>query len=368
MSREALHLSFGSPSALEAFAALMLGERPFEPSDEAKTLARLAQELAHGKGRARQLSLALEADRAIAFRALYGLVRERGVHTRASRSAPEENETKPARSLRLLLGLRHRQRAALSLRYVLGMGEPEVALVLGVSPRVAGEVVRAGLAGIARRAGSKMDVRRNLRTYGASLPQSRPIVVSPPRGEDSRSEPRSVVRLLLAPPPLGAAERAADLQQIVFGARPVYGARAAGPAPEERAQPLAPPPERRTSSGWRALAAAAAAIVILGVLAVLPQGARVSRAPLAVVPLAPRIVAPVVATPAGPVASEYRVRSGDTLWAIAATTLGNPYRWPELWRANAGKKMIGGSRFVDPDLIRPGWVLTIPVRAARGGG
>jgi nucleoid-associated protein YgaU len=63
----------------------------------------------------------------------------------------------------------------------------------------------------------------------------------------------------------------------------------------------------------------------------------------------------------------YVVKAGDTLWRIAARTLDDPFRWQDVWRANAGRKMTDGSRFVDPDLIRPGWRLSIPLRS-RGGG
>jgi nucleoid-associated protein YgaU len=111
----------------------------------------------------------------------------------------------------------------------------------------------------------------------------------------------------------------------------------------------------------------AAAVIVVLVFAALPHGARVGPVPLAVVPLAPSIVAPPPRAPAGPVAAVYAVRAGDTLWSIAARALGDPFRWQEVWRVNAGRRMNDGSRFVDPDLIRPGWRLSLP-RPARGGG
>lgn len=50
--------------------------------------------------------------------------------------------------------------------------------------------------------------------------------------------------------------------------------------------------------------------------------------------------------------TSYTVVSGDTLWAIAGHFYGNPFAWPTIWHAN--------SWIVDPNLIYPGQVLTIP--------
>ncbi len=49
----------------------------------------------------------------------------------------------------------------------------------------------------------------------------------------------------------------------------------------------------------------------------------------------------------------HTVKKGDTLWAIAAKTLGNGARYPEIFEAN--KPMLS-----DPDKIYPGQVLRIP--------
>jgi nucleoid-associated protein YgaU len=56
-----------------------------------------------------------------------------------------------------------------------------------------------------------------------------------------------------------------------------------------------------------------------------------------------------------------RVRAGDSLWRIAEEALGDPRRWPEIWRANRGRRMVTGERFADADLIRPGWELRLPI-------
>lgn len=57
----------------------------------------------------------------------------------------------------------------------------------------------------------------------------------------------------------------------------------------------------------------------------------------------------------------YPVRPGDTLWDIANAWLGDPHRWPEIYRLNAGHHFpdVGGT-LTDPDLIYPGWRLALP--------
>ncbi|GAB3852260.1 BTAD domain-containing putative transcriptional regulator [Dactylosporangium cerinum] len=56
------------------------------------------------------------------------------------------------------------------------------------------------------------------------------------------------------------------------------------------------------------------------------------------------------------------VRRGDTLWSISERCLGDPHRWQEIYRLNAGRydragRMRGGHH------IEPTWVLTLPVDA-----
>jgi DNA-binding SARP family transcriptional activator len=55
------------------------------------------------------------------------------------------------------------------------------------------------------------------------------------------------------------------------------------------------------------------------------------------------------------------VHPGDTLWDIADAWLGDPHRWPEIYRLNAGRHFpdVGGA-LTDPDLILPGWHLRLP--------
>lgn len=67
------------------------------------------------------------------------------------------------------------------------------------------------------------------------------------------------------------------------------------------------------------------------------------------------VSAPVQASPAPSIA----VVRGDSLWKIAERELGDPLRWPEIWEINRGRT-FGTGRFLDPNLIRPGWDLVLP--------
>ncbi|MEU1969664.1 LysM peptidoglycan-binding domain-containing protein [Micromonospora sediminicola] len=76
---------------------------------------------------------------------------------------------------------------------------------------------------------------------------------------------------------------------------------------------------------------------------------------------------PVRATTSSPqVAVAYTVTRGDTLSAIAQRCLGDNDLWPEIWRLNKGRSwphVSGRTAFTNPDLIFPGWVLTMPPNA-----
>lgn len=61
---------------------------------------------------------------------------------------------------------------------------------------------------------------------------------------------------------------------------------------------------------------------------------------------------------AGPMT--YTVVRGDHLWGIAERYLGDGFRWADIWRLNQQETMVDGLRFVDPNLIHPGWVLVLP--------
>ncbi|WP_280840999.1 BTAD domain-containing putative transcriptional regulator [Micromonospora sp. A200] len=62
----------------------------------------------------------------------------------------------------------------------------------------------------------------------------------------------------------------------------------------------------------------------------------------------------------------YTVRRGDTLSSIAARHLGDEHRWPDLYHLNRGTHFPHpGGTLRDPNLIRPGWTLTLPTDATR---
>ncbi len=61
---------------------------------------------------------------------------------------------------------------------------------------------------------------------------------------------------------------------------------------------------------------------------------------------------PAVPTPAG--GKTYTVKAGDSLSKIAKEVYGDAGKWKQIYEAN--KALIGNN----PDLIKPGQVLTIP--------
>src|SRR5690606_36698461 len=59
----------------------------------------------------------------------------------------------------------------------------------------------------------------------------------------------------------------------------------------------------------------------------------------------------------------YVVQAGDTLSQVAADTLGDAERYPDIAAASSTTVQADGDRLTDPDHIEPGWSLTIPVGA-----
>jgi two-component SAPR family response regulator/LysM repeat protein len=57
----------------------------------------------------------------------------------------------------------------------------------------------------------------------------------------------------------------------------------------------------------------------------------------------------------------YAVKPGDNLWEIAEHFYGTGEEYPRLVEANAGRRMPDGNVFTRQGVIRPGWVLQIPL-------
>jgi nucleoid-associated protein YgaU len=66
------------------------------------------------------------------------------------------------------------------------------------------------------------------------------------------------------------------------------------------------------------------------------------------------------APPQDPDDETYLVQSGDTISDIAATELNDADRYPEIFNASRNTTQPDGTRLTDPDMIQPGWTLTIP--------
>lgn len=61
---------------------------------------------------------------------------------------------------------------------------------------------------------------------------------------------------------------------------------------------------------------------------------------------------------------EYTVVEGDTLWNIAHEHLGDALKWPRIYALNKDRVQSDGARLTEPDLILPGWQLSIPAARA----
>ncbi|BCJ63001.1 BTAD domain-containing putative transcriptional regulator [Polymorphospora rubra] len=63
----------------------------------------------------------------------------------------------------------------------------------------------------------------------------------------------------------------------------------------------------------------------------------------------------------------HRVVAGDNLWDLAATHLGDPHRWREIYTLNRGHEQANGYALTDPDEIHVGWILALPTRDTAAG-
>ena len=75
-----------------------------------------------------------------------------------------------------------------------------------------------------------------------------------------------------------------------------------------------------------------------------------------------KLALPAAPPAAGDSGHTYTVRAGDTLSEIAHRELGDARLYPRIVTASAHMVQPGGRHLTDPDLILPGWQLTIPAR------
>lgn len=52
-----------------------------------------------------------------------------------------------------------------------------------------------------------------------------------------------------------------------------------------------------------------------------------------------------------------------TYWDLAEQFLGDGLRWQEIWDLNSGRRQSDGAVMTSPDLLRPGWTVTLPAGA-----
>lgn len=318
-------------------------------------------------------------ERTLAFKLLYGGARAEAAAMRPVDIADVPRGARWERALGGLATLRHRQRAVLVLHVGLGICLADVADIVGVREPEAHRVVEAATAALLRTLGEPLDAARALR-IGAAHFTKLPDAVGPmpaDRPEPVRL-PRAVTRAFVGPP---VASVTVDIlprrrHEVSLPATAVENLLASiegvpadmGPEPvtpeDPPAVPESPKRVRRFDAGSLAVAAAAVLIVV-GVL--LPASERGVMRPATASGRAAAISGeePAPSQVMGvrrvaPVRPVLTVRSGDSLWSIASSRLGDPYRWPEIWRLNRGRVMQGSVRFSDPDVIRPRWRLILP--------
>jgi DNA-binding SARP family transcriptional activator/LysM repeat protein len=128
---------------------------------------------------------------------------------------------------------------------------------------------------------------------------------------------------------------------------------------------------RDTAPAVRRRRTGPAASLVAVLLTALAWSVATSRTPAAATadfstPVKPSVSVTVPAVPTAlaaktvVVVSTYTVTDGDTLWDIAARRLGDAQRWREIYDLNSATLQNDGQRLSDPNVILPGWVLTLP--------
>lgn len=114
------------------------------------------------------------------------------------------------------------------------------------------------------------------------------------------------------------------------------------------------------------LAAIVAAVAVPSVALAAPAPAHASTTPAAVqvaeqspAASANRVAQPVTSEQVRTVKKQV-VKPGDTLWGIAEEDLGSGERYGEIYRASQGTVQPGGQKLTDPNLIKPGWTVSVP--------
>jgi hypothetical protein len=254
-----------------------------------------------------------------------------------------------------MIGLRHRQRAALTLHHVLGFEVEDVGRALGIRAADAQAVVVAATSALTRKLGEPMDVALALSAYGCRM-IDRVVRLPEPQHLEVAKLPRPVTRRLVGPP-----VPRLEPQPPVAGPVQRMLARAESQAPDLRsmARPVAATPVtlRQPTHDRRWILAVAAVLALITMFVSASSQRRVEV--LASGPVVAPAAAPAAQPPHAAVVPRVTVRLGDSLWRIAAVRLGDGMRWREIWRLNRGRT-FAGERFTNPSLIRPRWRLILP--------
>jgi hypothetical protein len=120
--------------------------------------------------------------------------------------------------------------------------------------------------------------------------------------------------------------------------------------------------ERMVGPDARAVAEFAQRVVELNLGNQMPDGSRFTNA--AFIDVGWELVLPPSGFVADPRPNEFGthvVERGESLWSIAEDELGDGARWRGIFAANEGRTFDDGRQLLDPDLIRPGWMLDVSI-------